>query len=227
MRRTNHRNLVNVGILSGRIPLISLVQFIAVAEHLNFRHAAKALGISQSSVSARVKALEDNLGVLLFERHARGVRLTDAGRHFMERVTAGVDQLDHAVKTAEQLGMESHFARLRLLDPNRFHDFETFVAEQQKYQPVADAVTLLLDRAPLTKDQQNAIHDLIAEQDIEPLLKATNTDSEDGENARRELISMLMDRHGTSRLLFRNTRNGVKGFPRRELKAIKMPLPAS
>ncbi|MFM2495492.1 LysR family transcriptional regulator, partial [Salmonella enterica subsp. enterica serovar Kentucky] len=77
MRRTNHRNLVNVGILSGRIPLISLVQFIAVAEHLNFRHAAKALGISQSSVSARVKALEDNLGVLLFERHARGVRLTD------------------------------------------------------------------------------------------------------------------------------------------------------
>ncbi|WP_250189900.1 helix-turn-helix domain-containing protein, partial [Escherichia coli] len=80
MRRTNHRNLVNVGILSGRIPLISLVQFIAVAEHLNFRHAAKALGISQSSVSARVKALEDNLGVLLFERHARGVRLTDAGR---------------------------------------------------------------------------------------------------------------------------------------------------
>ena len=122
--------------------------------------------------------------------------------------------------------MESHFARLRLLDPNRFHDFETFVAEQQKYQPVADAVTLLLDRAPLTKDQQNAIHDLIAEQDIEPLLKAANTDSEDGENARRELISMLMDRHGTSRLLFRNTRNGVKGFPRRELKAIKMPLPA-
>ena len=43
MRRTNHRNLVNVGILSGGIPLIPFVQFIAVAEHLNFRHAAKAL----------------------------------------------------------------------------------------------------------------------------------------------------------------------------------------
>ncbi len=36
---------------------------------------------------------------------------------------------------------------------------------------------------------------------------------------------MLMDRHGTSRLLFRNTRNGVKGFPRRELHSLKMPLP--
>ena len=113
MRRTNHRNLVNVGILSGRIPLISLVQFIAVAEHLNFRHAAKALGVSQSSVSARVKALEDNLGILLFERHARGVRLTDAGRHFMERVTAGVDQLDHAVKTAGMTA-QGECGRLRI-----------------------------------------------------------------------------------------------------------------
>ncbi|MGX2713947.1 helix-turn-helix domain-containing protein [Acinetobacter baumannii] len=78
---------MNVGILSGRIPLISLVQFIAVAEHLNFRHAAKALGISQSSVSARVKALEDNLGVLLFERHARGVRIGPNYSHFIVNKT--------------------------------------------------------------------------------------------------------------------------------------------
>ncbi|WP_255964849.1 hypothetical protein, partial [Klebsiella pneumoniae] len=44
--------------------------------------------------------------------------------------------------TPEQLGMESHFARLRLLDPNRFHDFEQFVEEQQNYRPVADASAL-------------------------------------------------------------------------------------
>ena len=54
MWRTRHRSFMNGGILSGRIPLISLVQFMAVAEHLNFRHAANALGVSQSSVSARV-----------------------------------------------------------------------------------------------------------------------------------------------------------------------------
>jgi DNA-binding transcriptional LysR family regulator len=125
MRRTRHRSLVNGGILSGRIPLISLVQFIAVAEHLNFRHAAKALGVSQSSVSARVKTLEENLGVLLFERHARGVRLTDAGRHFMERVAAGVDQLDHAVKTAG-MAASGEWGRLRIgihaLIPGSFLD---------------------------------------------------------------------------------------------------------
>ena len=86
--------------LGSRIPMASLIQTLAVAEYLNFRHAASALGVAQSSVSARVKALEEDLGILLFERHARGVRLTEAGRHFVERIAAGVDQLDHAVKTA-------------------------------------------------------------------------------------------------------------------------------
>ncbi|WP_342394255.1 helix-turn-helix domain-containing protein [Pseudaminobacter soli (ex Li et al. 2025)] len=52
----------------------------AVAEYLNFRHAAAALGVSQSSVSARIKALESELGILLFERHARGP--TGAGPAF-------------------------------------------------------------------------------------------------------------------------------------------------
>lgn len=86
--------------LGSRIPLVSLIQTLAVAEYLNFRHAANALGVAQSGVSARVKALEEDLGVLLFERHPRGVRLTEAGRHFVERVTTGIDHLDHAVKTA-------------------------------------------------------------------------------------------------------------------------------
>lgn len=87
-------------LLRGRIPMTALIQTLAVAEYLNFRHAANALGVAQSSVRARVKALEEDLGILLFERHARGVRLTEAGRHFVERIAAGVDQLDHAVKTA-------------------------------------------------------------------------------------------------------------------------------
>ncbi|WP_459628982.1 LysR family transcriptional regulator [Alsobacter sp. R-9] len=80
--------------------MAALIQTLAVAEHLNFRHAANALGVSLSSVSARVKTLEEDLGILLFERHARGVRLTEAGRRFVEHVAAGVDELDHAVKTA-------------------------------------------------------------------------------------------------------------------------------
>lgn len=87
-------------LLRGRVPLASLIQTLAVAEHLSFYRAANALGVSQSSVSARIKALEEDLGVRLFERNTRGVRLTEAGRLFVERVSAGVEHLDHAVKSA-------------------------------------------------------------------------------------------------------------------------------
>ncbi|MDU3076828.1 MAG: RNA polymerase-associated protein RapA, partial [Mixta calida] len=127
--------------------------------------------------------------------------------------------------TPEQLGMESHFARLRLLDPDRFHDFEQFVAEQENYRPVADAVAMLLEDQSITSAEMNLLSDLIGEQDIEPLLQTANGKSDGRQAAREELIRMLMDRHGTSRVLFRNTRNGVKGFPHRELHQIRLPLP--
>lgn len=93
--------------------MTSLIQTLAVAEHMNFRHAANALGVSLSSVSARVKRLEEDLGVLLFEHHARGVRLTEAGRLFVEQVAEGVDQLDHAVKTAG-MAASGECGRLRI-----------------------------------------------------------------------------------------------------------------
>ncbi len=100
-------------LLGGRIPLASLIQTLAVAEYLNFRHAANALGVSLSSVSARVKTLEEDLGILLFERHARGVRLTEAGRNFVALVATGVDQLDHAVKTAG-MAASGEYGRIRI-----------------------------------------------------------------------------------------------------------------
>lgn len=95
--------LIDNPLLRGRIPMVSLVHTLTVAEHLNFRHAANALGVSQSSVSTRIKTLEENLGILLFERRSRGVRLTEAGQHFVEQVSIGIDHLDHAVKTAGAL----------------------------------------------------------------------------------------------------------------------------
>ena len=127
--------------------------------------------------------------------------------------------------TPEQLGLESHFARLRLLDPNRFHDFALFEEEQKHFRPIADAVTLLLADNVIGNDELNLLNDLMGEQDIEPLLQTANSDREGKLDARKELISMLMDRHGTSRVLFRNTRSGVKGFPKRELHQIRLPLP--
>ncbi len=104
MRRRAHNGQEVVdqqnALLRGRIPLVALIQTLSVAEYLNFRHAANALGVSQSSVSTRIKALEEDLGVVLFERRHRGVRLTDAGRSFITEVAAGIGHLDLAIKTA-------------------------------------------------------------------------------------------------------------------------------
>lgn len=134
-----------------------------------------------------------------------------------------VEQLANAIPsvllltaTPEQLGLESHFARLRLLDPERFYDYQAFLKEQENYQPVADAVQSLLSETPLSAVEKNHISDLLNEQDVEPLFKALACHNDDEKQAaRQELIQNLIDRHGTSRILFRNTRQGIKGFPHR------------
>ena len=134
-----------------------------------------------------------------------------------------VEQLANAIPsvllltaTPEQLGLESHFARLRLLDPERFYDYQAFLKEQENYQPVADAVQSLLSEKPLSAVEKNHISDLLHEQDVEPLFKALAChNDEEKQAARQELIQNLIDRHGTSRILFRNTRQGIKGFPHR------------
>lgn len=129
--------------------------------------------------------------------------------------------------TPEQLGQESHFARLALLDPDRFYDYQAFVEEQKQYQPVADAVATLLNDKPLSAKEQESISELLAEEDVEPMFRIINSDAseEQRREVRQELISELIDRHGTSRVLFRNTRQGVKGFPHRIYNEIVLEMP--
>lgn len=131
--------------------------------------------------------------------------------------------------TPEQLGQESHFARLALLDSDRFYDYQAFAEEQNAYQPVADAVTTLLSDKPLSTNAQNTISELLSEEDTEPMFKIINSEKSsesDRLQVRQELIQELIDRHGTSRVLFRNTRQGVKGFPHREYHQVKLAMPA-
>jgi len=130
--------------------------------------------------------------------------------------------------TPEQLGHQSHFARLRLLDPNRFFDYKKFVDEEAGYKPVVDAVNQLLDNQLLTDTSKNSITELLSEQDVQPLFNIIddlNLAQSERQKAQYELISNLLDRHGTGRLLFRNTRSAIQGFPKRCLKSIALPLP--
>ncbi len=130
--------------------------------------------------------------------------------------------------TPEQLGKEGHFARLRLLDPDRFPDFARFVAEEQAYEPVARAVQELLAAAPMSEAAAATLRTTVAESDNQRLLDAlASTDAETASGAREALVEHLLDRHGTGRVLFRNTRAAVKGFPSRQLHPAPLPLPAA
>lgn len=87
-------------LLGSRIPMTALIQTLAVAEYLSFHRAAQGLGTSQSSVSERIKALEIDLGIVLFDRNTLGVRLTAAGRRFVDQVDEAVGIIDKAIVTA-------------------------------------------------------------------------------------------------------------------------------
>ncbi len=108
--------------------------------------------------------------------------------------------------TPEQLGQESHFARLRLLDPDRFHSLESFVEEQKAYQPVAQLVSQLADSKNWSPSLKKQVAGYITDMEIE-------------EDNRERILKELLDRNGTGRVLYRNTRKNIKGFPQRKLFA--------
>ncbi|WP_409422185.1 RNA polymerase-associated protein RapA [Pseudaeromonas sp. ZJS20] len=117
--------------------------------------------------------------------------------------------------TPDQLGHESHFARLRLLDPERFYDYDAFLAEEQSYGQVADAAQALLSGDALTADRQAVLSDCLGRA----------VPAQPDELSRQQLLGELLDRHGTGRILFRNTRASISGFPERVLDAVGLPLP--
>jgi len=128
--------------------------------------------------------------------------------------------------TPEQLGKESHFARLRLLDPNRFSDLASFLCEETNYAPLADVVDVLQQDNSLNDDHLRVLQQTLDEGDNRQWLG--QLDSEDAAiraQAQQALIEHLLDRHGTGRVLFRNTRHVIKGFPQRELHAYPLSAP--
>lgn len=123
--------------------------------------------------------------------------------------------------TPEQLGQESHFARLRLLDPVRFHDPTALQQESQHYRTIADAVTELLEQQRLSSNNQRVIEEFLGESE-RVLVQAASQGVSD---AVQRLIRALLDRHGTGRILFRNTRATLRNFPERILHPSPLSLP--
>ena len=74
-------------------PVNSLVIFEAAARHLNFTRAAAEMGLTQAAVSRQIQVLEENLGVTLFVRQARGLAMTRDGTRLHYAVTMGLEYI--------------------------------------------------------------------------------------------------------------------------------------
>ncbi|MAT91805.1 MAG: RNA polymerase-associated protein RapA [Halioglobus sp.] len=127
-----------------------------------------------------------------------------ADYRFVEQLAAQVPGLLLLTATPEQIGQESHFARLRLLDPSRFHELAAFRAQEADFRRWGDLVERL--------EAGESMHD-----ELPPGLDS------DAEPA--DLVRQILDRHGTGRVLFRNTRAAVSGFPQRVLHRYPLPNP--
>ena len=107
-----------------RLPQLGFIQgFEAAARNLSFTKAAEELFITQSAVSRQIKALEDHLGVTLFERRQRALALTESGHALyrvatdvLERLQAATDQLRASGRTRQlSLTTTTGFASLWLI----------------------------------------------------------------------------------------------------------------
>ena len=132
----------------------------------------------------------------------------------IEKLSEQCDGLILLTATPEQMGIEGHFARLRLLDVNRYPNLEDFIKEHTHYNEVAKVADWVFQRKALTKKAKSLLRDLLVEVDAD----AFEALLED----RDKLLEALVDRHGTGRVIFRNTRKALKGFPKRKVVPHKL-----
>ncbi|WP_417680673.1 helicase-related protein [Pseudidiomarina aquimaris] len=115
-------------------------------------------------------------------------RLEPDSQHFdaLQQLTQAISSVLLLTATPEQAGMQAHFARLQLLDPDRFHDFSAFLAEQESYQALTPMAEVL------------------------------------AKHGAEKLLDRLLDYYGTGRLMFRNSRAHIGGFPERHLHTYEL-----
>lgn len=121
--------------------------------------------------------------------------------------------------TPQQLGPEGHFARLKLLDPDRYTDLLQYRKETLHYEEVADVVESLAAEEPAGMPVSRLEGFVKGRPRLEQRVADFNSGKPD---ARERLISDLLDGFGVGRVMFRNTRTKLGGFPQREPRIVRV-----
>lgn len=157
----------------------------------------------------------------------------------VSRLSEHSDGLLLLTATPQQLGVAGHFARLVLLDPHRYTSLEEYLAEEARYAEISTLVGSLVDdhSDDHSDDQGDGGDDRADGEPDDALLervaaylgaeRVAAIRADRGPETARRLVAELLDHHGTGRVLFRNCRDNIAGFPERRLDPVALPLPAA
>lgn len=126
--------------------------------------------------------------------------------------------------TPEKEGPESHFAQLHLLDPMRYQNLDEFMEQQSRFNDLALVAEKLIDHQALDSKQLDWLKQLLNDESSQALITQLENNQGNADDS-RTLAGRLLDRQGTGRALFRNTRASISGFPQRNLQRIPLPRP--
>ncbi|MGE3801478.1 MAG: helicase-related protein [Candidatus Kapaibacterium sp.] len=167
-----------------------------------------------------LQALEGEWDLMIVdEAHHLGWSRTGSDKSYdvVEALAMRVPGLLLLTATPQQLGPEGHFARLRLLDPERYVDLDLFLVETKGYERVAHAIEGIIDGRPISLEEQTLFlnHSERIGRRVEEMVAGK-------EGGKERLIEDLLDSFGPGRVMFRNTRAVLSGFPER--RALLYPL---
>ncbi len=125
--------------------------------------------------------------------------------------------------TPEQLGHRSHFARLKLLDPSRYSDYEAFLKETEQYQSIARIANKLLSDDALDAADNKLLKMFLTASGG----KKSKTEIGIDLHSQDRLVEQLIDRYGVGRVMFRNTRAAIPHFPKRIFHPVQLTVSES
>ena len=166
---------------ASRISMLQIEYFLAVAQHLNFSEAARSLYITQPAISRKVAQFEQEVGVQLFVRTKRSVRLTPAGAVLLKELRPVAEHIDTALEKCRQPNLAEgaslsigcldamntdRLLRDALITFKRAHPGVNLILERHSFKALRDkliggGLDLIFTMSFEIDDSQGIVHDCV------------------------------------------------------------------